>query len=119
MDEERAMLAAQPEATFTYHTPMGDYYKIGRPSLQDWAQWVGRLTRFSPRDDHAHLASSTSVAIQHPRPNRRASGVTRLGPAGCFLYFNVVLSSSCGFFRATVCLARTAMEFCLKACVYK
>jgi len=43
---------------------MGDYDKIGPSSLQDG---VGRLTRFSPWDDHAHLASSTSVAIQHPR----------------------------------------------------
>jgi len=31
--------------------PMGDYDKIGRPSLQDG---VGRLTRFSPRDDPVH-----------------------------------------------------------------
>ena len=31
--------------------------------------------------------SSTSVAIQHPRPDRRASGVTRLGLDGCFLFF--------------------------------
>jgi len=118
MDKERAMLAAQPEATFTYHTPMGDYYKIGRPSLQDWAQWVGRLTRFSPRDDHAHLASSTSVAIQHPRLDRQASGVTTWGPDGCFLYLDVVLSSNYGVFKGTVRLARTAMEFCEKACVY-
>jgi len=107
MDEERDMLAAQQEVLFTYPTPTGDYDKIGRPSLQDG---VGRLTRFSPRGDHAHLASSTSAAIQHPRPDHRASGVTRLGPDGCFLYFDVVLSSSCGFFRATVRLARAAME---------
>jgi len=54
------MLAAQLEVLFTYPTPMGDYDKIGRPSLQDG---VGRLTRFSPRDDHVQLPSSTSVAI--------------------------------------------------------
>jgi len=53
------MLAVQSEALFTYTTPTGDYDKIGRSS-QDV---VGRLTRFSPRDDHAHLPSSTSVAI--------------------------------------------------------
>jgi len=29
------MLAAQPEVLFTYPSPMGDYDKIGRPSLQD------------------------------------------------------------------------------------
>ena len=76
------MLVAQPEVLFTYPTPTGDYDKIEWPSLQDW---VGRLTRFSPRDDHVQLPSSTSVAIQHPRPDFRASGVTRLGPDGCFL----------------------------------
>ena len=75
MDEGRSMLAAQPEVLFTYPTPTGDYDKIGRPSLQDG---VGRLTRFSPRDNHGKVVS---VTIQH----RRAAGVTRLGPDGCFL----------------------------------
>jgi len=73
------MLAAQPEVLFTYPTPTGDYDKIGRPSLQDG---VGRLTCFSPRDDHGKVAS---VAIQRLRLDRRAAGVTRLGPDGCFL----------------------------------
>jgi len=85
---------------------MGDYDKIGRPSLQDG---VG-LTFFSSRHDPVQLSSSTSVAIQLSRPDRRAAGVTRLGPDGCFLYFDVVLSISGGFFRATVRLARTVME---------
>jgi len=101
------MLTKQPEVLFTYPSPMGDYHKIGRPSLKDG---VGRLTRFSPRDDPVQLSSSTSVAIQLPRPDRRAVGVTRLGPDGCFLYFDVALSISGGFFRPTVRLARTAME---------
>jgi hypothetical protein len=35
-----------------------------------------------------------------------------LGPDGAFLYFDVALPSRCGFFRATVRLARTAMEQC-------
>jgi len=82
MDEGRAMLAAQPEVLFTYPSPMGDYNKIGRPSLQDG---VGRLTGFSPRDDPVQVSSSTSVAIQFPRPDHRAAGVTRLGPDGYFL----------------------------------
>ena len=100
------MLTEQP-VLFTYPSPMEDYDKIGRPSLQDG---VGRLTRFSPRDDPVQLPSSTSVAMQLPRPDRRAAGVTRLGPDGCFLYFDVSLSISGGFFRATIRLARTAME---------
>ena len=58
------MLAAQPEVLFTYPTPTGDYDKIGRPSLQDG---VGRLTRFSPRDDHGKVVS---VEIQRLRPDR-------------------------------------------------
>jgi len=111
MDEGRAMLTAQPEMLFTYPSPMKDYDKIGRPSLQDG---VGRLTRFSTRDDPVQLPSSTSVTIQLPRPDRRAAGVTRLGPDGCFLYFDVALSSSCGFFRATVHLARTTGWVILK-----
>ena len=79
MDEGLAMLAAQPEVLFTYPTPMGDYDKIGRPSLHDG---VGCLTRFSPRDEHGKVAS---VCIQRLRPDGQAAGVTRLGPDGCFL----------------------------------
>ena len=101
------MVTEQPEVFFTYPSLMGDYDKIGRPSLQDG---VGRLTCFSPRDDRVPLSSSTSVAIQLPRPDHRAAGVTRLGPDGCFLYFDVVLSISGGVFRGTVRLARTTME---------
>jgi len=108
MDEGRAILTAHPEVLFTYPSPMGDYDKIGRPSLQDG---VRRLTRFSPREDPVQLSSSENVR-GHPGtttgpPN---CGVTRLGPDGCFLYFDVVLSISSGVFRATVRLARTTME---------
>jgi len=52
MDEGRAMLAAQPEVLFTYRSPMRDYDKIRRPSLQ---HGVGLLIRFSPRDDPVQL----------------------------------------------------------------
>jgi len=107
MDEGRPRLAAQSEVLFTYPIRTGDYDKIGQPLLQDV---VGRLIRFSPRDDTVQLPSSTSVAIQLPRPDRQAAGVTRLGPDGCFLYFYFALPSSCGFLRATVRFARTAME---------
>ena len=97
------MLAAQSEVP----TRTGDYDKIGRPLLRDG---VGRLIRFSPRDDTVQLPSSTSVTIQLPRPDHQAAVITRLGPDDCFLYFDVALSSSSGFFRATVRFARTAME---------
>jgi len=82
MDEGREILAAQLEMLFTYPSLMGDYNKIGWPSLHDG---VRRLTRFSPRDDPVQLPSSTSVAIQLPRPDRRAAGIARLSPDGCFL----------------------------------
>ena len=97
----------QPEVLFTYPSLMGDYNKIWWPSLQDG---VGLLTCFSPRDDPVQLPSSMSVAIQFPRQDHQAAGVTRLGPDGCFLYFDVMLSISGGFSRATVRLARTSME---------
>ena len=64
MDEGRAMLAAQPEVLFTHPTLMGDYDKIGCPSLHDG---VGYLTCFSPRDDHDKVMS---VAIQRLRQDR-------------------------------------------------
>ena len=63
MDAGRPMLAAHSEVLFTYPTRTGDYDKIGRSLLQDG---VGRLIRFSPRDDTVQLPSSTSVAIRFP-----------------------------------------------------
>ena len=107
MDEGRAMLTEQPEVLFTYPSLMGYYNKIGWPSLLDG---VGRLTRFSPRDDPVQLPSRTSVAIQLPRQDLQAAGITRLGPDGCFLPSDVALSINCGVFRGTVRLARTSME---------
>ena len=70
---------------------------------------LGRVSH-SFQDDPVQLPSSTSVVIQLPRPDCRAAEITRLGPDSCFLYFVVVLSISGGLFRATVRLARTAME---------
>jgi len=64
MDKGQAMLAAQPEMLFTHPTPTGDYNKIGLPSLHDR---VGRLTCFSPRDDHGKVVS---VTIQRLQPDR-------------------------------------------------
>jgi len=61
MDEGRAILAVHPEVIFTYPTPTGDYDKIRRPSLHDG---VGRLTCFSPRDDHGNVASVTIQRLQ-------------------------------------------------------
>jgi len=107
MDAGLPMLSAQLEVFFTYPTRTGDYDKIGRPLLKDG---VGRLIRFSPLGNQVQSPSSVPEATQRPRPDRRAAGVTRLGPDGAFLYFDVAVPSCCGFFRATVRLARTAME---------
>jgi len=107
MDEGRPMLAAHSEVLFTYPTRTGDYDKIGRPLLQDG---VGRLIRFSPPGDQVQSPSSVPEVTQRPRPDRRAAGVTRLGPDGAFLYFDVALPNCCSFFRTTVRRARTAME---------
>jgi len=81
MHEGLAMLTAQPEVHFTYSTLTGDYDKIGQPSLQDGVA-SGRLTCFSPQDNHGKVVS---VSIQRPRPDLRAASVTRLGCDGCFL----------------------------------
>jgi len=44
------------------------------------------------------------------RPDRRAAGVTRLGPDDVFLYFDLALSRHCGFFRSSLRLARSLLE---------
>jgi len=50
------------------------------------------------------------VLLYEDQLERRVVGVTRLGPDGIFLYFDLALSSHCGFFRASVRLARSLME---------
>ena len=50
------------------------------------------------------------VLPHEARPERRAVSVTRVGPDGIFLYFDLALSSHCGFFRASVRLARSLLE---------
>ena len=52
----------------------------------------------------------THVLSHEAQLERRAVGVTRLGPDGLFLYFDLAFSSHCGFFRASVRLARSLLE---------
>ena len=69
------------------------------------------LARFlSSRHDRVQCVPH--VLSHDARPERRAVGVTRLGPDGIFLYFDLALSShrDCGFFRASVRLARSLLE---------
>ena len=44
------------------------------------------------------------------RPERRAAGVTRMGPNDVLLYFDLALLSHCSFFRVSVRLARSLLE---------
>ena len=63
-----------------------DYDLIGRPVVHDG------LARFlSSRHDRVQCVPH--VLSHDARPERRPVGVTRLGPDGIFLYFDLVLSS--------------------------
>jgi len=59
---------------------------------------------------HGQAQCMPHVLLHEARPERRAVGVTRLGPTGIFMYVDHALSSHCGFFRASVRLARSLLE---------
>jgi len=83
----------------------GDYNLIGRPVVHD-----GLMQLQAPR--HGHVECVSRVLLHGSRPERRATDVTRLGTDDIFLYFDLALLShrDCGFFRASVCLARSLLE---------
>jgi len=81
----------------------GDYELIGRPVVHN-----GLVQLQVPR--HGHVESVSRVLLHSSRPEPQATGVTRLSPEGVFLYFGLVLSSHCGFFRASVFLERSLLE---------
>jgi len=97
----RAVAASEPDVLLTRLVieGAGDYDLIGRPGL-------ARLQ--APR--HGHVECVFRVHLHGARPQRRAAGFTRLGPDGVFLYFDLALSSQCGFFRASVRLAHSLLE---------
>jgi len=101
----RAVAASEPDVLLTRLAieRAGDYDLIGRPVVHDG---LARLQ--APR--HSHVERVSRVLLHGARPERRAAGVTRLGPDGVFLYFDLALSSHCGFFRASVRLARSLLE---------
>jgi len=82
-----------------------NYNLIGRPVVHD-----GLVRLQVPH--HGHVECVSRVLLHGSQPERRASGVTRVGPDGIFLYFDLALSShrDCGFFRASVRLARSLLE---------
>ena len=50
------------------------------------------------------------VLSHEARLERRAVSVTRVGPDGIFLYFDLALWIHCGLFRVSVRLARSLLE---------
>jgi len=102
----RAVAASEPDVLLTRLAieGAGNYDLIGRPVMHDG---LARLQ--APH--HGHVECVSRVLFHDTRPERRAAaGFTRLGPDGVFLYFDLALSSHCGFFRASVRLARSMLE---------
>jgi len=101
----RAIAASEPDVLVTHLAipRAGDYDRIGRPVVHDG------LERFHA-SRHGQAQCMPHVLSHEARPERRTVGVTRLGPNGIFMYFNLALSSHCGFFRASVRLARSLLE---------
>jgi len=96
----RAVAASKPDVLVTHLAieRAGDYDLIGRPVVHD-----GLALLQAPR--HGHVERVSRVLLHGARPERRA--VTRLG---VLLYYDLVLSSHCGFFRSSVRLARSLVE---------
>jgi len=81
----------------------GAYDRIGRPVVHDI------LERFHA-SRHGQAQCMTYVLSDEARPERRVVGVTRLGPNGVFMSFDLALSNHCGFFRASVRRTRSLLE---------
>ena len=101
----RAVVASEPDVLVTLLAieRAGDYDLIGHPVVHD-----GLVRLQTPR--HGHVECVSRVLLHGSRPELRATGVTRLGPDGVFLYFDLALSSHCGFFRASVFLERSLLQ---------
>jgi len=101
----RVVAASKPDVLVTLLAieRASDYDLIVSPVVYD------RLVRLQA-PSHGHVECVSRVFLHGSRPEPRATGVTRLGPDGIFLYFDLALSSHCGFFRASVFLERSLME---------
>jgi len=102
----RAVAASEPDVLVTHLAipRTGDYDRIGRPVVHDG------LERFHA-SRHGRVQCMPHVLSHEAWPERRAVGVTRLGPDGIFMYFDLALPSHCGFFRASMRLARSLPEY--------
>ena len=101
----RAVAASEPDVLLTRLAIEGacNYNLIGRPVMH---HGLARLQ--APH--HRHVECVSCVLLHDVWPEHQAAGVTRLGPNSVFLYFDLALSSHCGFFRASVRLARLLLE---------
>jgi len=101
----RAVVASEPNVLVTHLAirRAGDCDCIGLPVVHD------SLERFHA-SRHGRAQCMPHVLPHEAWLERRAVSVTRVGPDGIFLYFNLALSSHCGFFRVSVCLARSLLE---------
>ena len=101
----RAVAASEPDVLVTHLAiePASDYDLIDCPVVYN-----GLVRLQAPR--HGHVECVSRVLLHGSRPEPRATGVTRLGPDGVFLYFDLALSSQCGFFRVSVFLERSLLE---------
>jgi len=80
-----------------------EYDRIGRPVVHESLERL-HASRHDRAQCMPHFLSHEALL------ERRAVGVTRLGPDGFFLYFDLALLSHCGFFKTSVCLARSLLE---------
>jgi len=101
----RAVVASEADVLLTRLAieRAGDYDLIDCPVVHDG---LARLQ--APRHDHVERVSR--VLLLGARPDRRADGVSSLGPDCVFLYFDLAMSSHCSFSRSSVRLARSRFE---------
>ena len=101
----RAVAASEPDVLVTHLAipRAGDYDRNDRSVVYDG------LERFHT-SRHGRAQCIPLVLPHEVRPERRTVGVTRLVPDDLFLYFDLALSTRCGFFRASVRLARSLLE---------
>jgi len=98
----RAVAASEPDVLVTHlDIERASDYNLTGP-------WCTTAWRQAPRHGHVECVSHDLLHGSQSEP--RATGVTRLGPDGIFLYFDLALSSHCGFFRASVFLERSLLE---------
>jgi len=82
----RAVAASEPNVLVSHLATerADDYDLIGRSVVHDGLVLLQAA-------HHGHVECVSRVVLHGSRPERQAAGVTRLGPEGVFLYFNLAL----------------------------